>query len=144
MHKRRGKILAKCLGMYWDKGPCRYLGVQITGNRLKKGDFADLLARIQGMLGSWCRHTLSIAGRAILIQTILQAMPLYLMTNTRVPVAVLEEIESIYGKFLLELDFDDTFVKSFHWSSISQAYTRGLHAQDFPRMMAIDVYYIVY
>jgi len=82
VHKRRGKILAKCLGMYWDKGPCRYLGVPITGNRLKKGDFAGLLARIQGMLGSWCTHTLSIAGRAILIQTILQAMPLYLMTNT--------------------------------------------------------------
>ena len=45
---------------------------------------------------------------------------------------------------LLELDFVYTFVKSFHWSSISQAYTRGLHAQDFPRMMATDVYYIVY
>jgi len=38
----------------------------------------------------------------------------------------------------LELDFDDTFVKSFNWSSISQAYTRGLHAQDFLRMMVLN------
>ena len=45
---------------------------------------------------------------------------------------------------MLELNFDDTFMKSFHWSLISQAYTRGLHAQDFPSMMAIDVYYIIY
>ena len=45
---------------------------------------------------------------------------------------------------MLELDFDDTFVKSFHWSPISQAYTRVLHAQDIPKIMAIDVYCIVY
>jgi len=44
----------------------------------------------------------------------------------------------------LELDFDDKFVKSFYWSPISQAYTRVLHAQDFLRIMAIDVYHIVY
>ena len=45
---------------------------------------------------------------------------------------------------MLELDFDDTFVKPFHWSSISQAYIRVLHAQDFPKIMAIDVYCNVY
>ena len=45
---------------------------------------------------------------------------------------------------MLKLDSDDTFVKSFHWSSISQAYTRVPHAQDFPRIMAMDVYSIVY
>ena len=32
-----------------------------------------------------------------------------------------------------ELAFDDTFVKTFQWSSISQAYTRVLHAQDIPK-----------
>ena len=45
---------------------------------------------------------------------------------------------------MLELDFDETFVKPCHWSCISQAYTRVLHAQDFPRIMAIDVYCIIY
>ena len=41
---------------------------------------------------------------------------------------------------LLELAFDDTFVKSYHWSSISQAYSRVLHDQDFLKRVAIDVY----
>ena len=45
---------------------------------------------------------------------------------------------------MLELDFDDTFVKPFHWSSILQGYTRVLHAQDFPRIMVMDVYCDVY
>ena len=45
---------------------------------------------------------------------------------------------------ILELDFDVIFVKPFHWSSISQAYTRVLHAQDFPRIMGMDVYCNVY
>ena len=45
---------------------------------------------------------------------------------------------------LLKLDFDDTFVKPLHWSSISQAYTRVLDAQDFPKRMTVDVYCNVY
>jgi len=45
---------------------------------------------------------------------------------------------------MLELDFDDTFVKPFYWNFISQAYTRVLHAQDFLKIMAMDVYCIVY
>jgi len=45
---------------------------------------------------------------------------------------------------MLELDFDDTFVKLYHWSSILQAYIRVLHAQDFPRIMVMDVYCTVY
>jgi len=45
---------------------------------------------------------------------------------------------------VLELDFDDTFVKPYYWSSISQAYTRVLHIQDFPKRVAIDVYCNIY
>ena len=45
---------------------------------------------------------------------------------------------------VLELNFDDTFVKPYYWSSISQAYTRVLHAQDFPKRVAMDVYYNIY
>ena len=45
---------------------------------------------------------------------------------------------------MLELDFDDTFVKPLHWSSISQAYTRILQAQDFSMIMAMDVYCNIY
>ena len=41
---------------------------------------------------------------------------------------------------MLKLDFDDTFVKPYYWSFISQAYTSVLHAQDFPKRVAMDVY----
>ena len=41
---------------------------------------------------------------------------------------------------MLELAFDDTFVKTFQWSSILQAYSRILHDQDFPKRVAFDVY----
>ena len=86
--------------MKWVKGPGKNLGLPVTSGRLKRGNFRDLLAKIQGRLGSWLTDTLSIAGRAVLIQTVLQAMPLYLITMTRVPVAILEETEVICRKFL--------------------------------------------
>ena len=41
---------------------------------------------------------------------------------------------------MLELAFNDTFVKTYQWSSILQAYSRVLHDQDFPKRVAIDVY----
>jgi len=41
---------------------------------------------------------------------------------------------------LLELAFDDTFVKTYQWSSFAQAYSRVLHDQDFPKRMTMDVY----
>ena len=45
---------------------------------------------------------------------------------------------------VLELAFDDTFVKPYHWSSILQAYSRVLHDQDFPKRVAMNVYCIDY
>jgi len=45
---------------------------------------------------------------------------------------------------VLELAFDDTFVKTLYWSSISQVYSRVLHVQDFPKRVAIDVYCNIY
>ena len=41
---------------------------------------------------------------------------------------------------MLELTFDDTFVKPFQWSSFPQVYSRVLHDQDFLKRVAIDVY----
>ena len=41
---------------------------------------------------------------------------------------------------MLELAFDDTFVKPYQCSSFLQAYSRVLHDQDFPKRVAIDVY----
>jgi len=72
IHKRHGRILARCLGMRWVAGPWKYLGVPTSGGRLKKNDFSELMARIQNRLGSWRADTLSLAGRATLIQTILR------------------------------------------------------------------------
>ena len=45
---------------------------------------------------------------------------------------------------MLELTFDDTFVKTYHWSSILQAYSKVLHDQDFPKRVAMNVYCIDY
>ena len=40
---------------------------------------------------------------------------------------------------MLELNFDDTFVKT-SFGALSQAYSRVLHDQDFPKRVDNDVY----
>ena len=41
---------------------------------------------------------------------------------------------------MLELAFDDTFVKPSQWSSFAQAYSRVLHDQDFSKRVAMVVF----
>ena len=48
---------------------------------------------------------------------------------------------------MLELDFDDTFVKHFIGAlshKLIQEFYMLLHAQDFPRIMAMDVFCNIY
>ena len=52
----------------------------------------------------------------------------------------LQMIHWVFSSKLLELAFDDTFMKTYQWTSILQTYSRVLHAQDFPMRVAIDVY----
>ena len=47
---------------------------------------------------------------------------------------------SIGERFVLELAFDDTFVKTYHLELYLKAYSRVLHAQDFPKRVDNDVY----
>ena len=43
-------------------------------------------------------------------------------------------------KYVLELTFDDTFVKTYHLELYLKAYSIVLHALDFPKRVTIDVY----
>jgi len=58
------------------------------------------MTKIASRLAGWKLELLAKARRATLIDAVLMAMPPFLITNTRVPVGVLDDIEQICRKFL--------------------------------------------
>ncbi|XP_038972820.1 uncharacterized protein LOC120104938 [Phoenix dactylifera] len=77
-----------------------YLGVPITGRRLRVAECSGLVQRIQSRLEGWMVSSLSMMGRVTLVRSMLGSIPVYLMANTVVPKMVLLRIERLPRSFL--------------------------------------------
>ncbi|XP_038979986.1 uncharacterized protein LOC120110122 [Phoenix dactylifera] len=77
-----------------------YLGVPITGRRLRVAECSSLVQRVESRLEGWRAVFLSMMGRLTLIRSVLGSMPVYLMANTVVPKTTLLRIERLLRCFL--------------------------------------------
>jgi hypothetical protein len=92
--------LAQIIGCNAATFPFIYLGLPLLNKKLTVSDFEQLVQKIASKLTGWRSALLSIAGRLILMQTILSAMPLYYMTIFMLPKNVISQIDKIRRKFL--------------------------------------------
>ncbi|XP_038974091.1 uncharacterized protein LOC120105576 [Phoenix dactylifera] len=77
-----------------------YLGVPITGRRLRMAECSGLVQRVQSRLEGWRVSSLSMMGRVTLVRAVLGSIPVYLMANTVVPKTILLRIERFLRSFL--------------------------------------------
>ena len=70
------------------EGMWHYLGVPLSGNKLRRNDFNSLFDRIHNKLAAWKWRLLSQAGRITLIQSVLNSSYIYFLTNMPVPIRV--------------------------------------------------------
>lgn len=81
-------------------GPFIYLGSLLSERRSRKSNFDFVLDKIYGKLAGWKWRYLSQAGRLILLQSVLDTTPLYLLSNiTVVPWSIIDRIQRIYKSF---------------------------------------------
>ncbi|WVZ49070.1 hypothetical protein U9M48_000451, partial [Paspalum notatum var. saurae] len=80
--------------------PQTYLGLPLSNCKLKRSSFAPLIAKIDKRLAGWGAMLLSPAGRVVLINSVLNGLPLYLMTALQLPAGILEQIEAKHRSFL--------------------------------------------
>ncbi|XP_038973123.1 uncharacterized protein LOC120105099 [Phoenix dactylifera] len=88
------------LGMRELEGALDYLGVPITGRRLRVTECSSLVQRVQSRLEGWRASSLSMMGRLTLVRSVLCSMPVYIMAHTVVPKTVLVGIERLMRSFL--------------------------------------------
>ncbi|KAK4398115.1 putative ribonuclease H protein [Sesamum angolense] len=77
----------------------------------KRALFASLKDRIWKRIHGWHEKTLSQAGKAILIQSVVQAIPSYAMSCFRLPKTLLKEFQSLAADFF----WHDGDRRRIHW-----------------------------
>ncbi|XP_038971154.1 uncharacterized protein LOC120104305 [Phoenix dactylifera] len=82
------------------EGTLTYLGVPITGRRLRVAECLGLVQQVQSRLEGWRASSLSMMGRVTLVRAVLGSIPVYLMANTVVPKTILLRIERLLRCFL--------------------------------------------
>ena len=84
--------------------PFRYLGLPVTLSRLRIVHLQFILDRIRARLAGWKGRLLTIAGRRVLVRSVLSALPTFALTVLKVPKKLLAEIDKIRRRFLWAQD----------------------------------------
>ncbi|KAL0303568.1 UNVERIFIED_CONTAM: hypothetical protein Sradi_6224900 [Sesamum radiatum] len=100
----RGVELTAVLGVTRISKHEKYLGLPSIIGRSKREVFASLKEKVWQRLQGWTSKRLSQAGRGILIQSIILAIPAYVMSCFIIPEAILDEIESMAAIFFWDQD----------------------------------------
>ena len=77
----------------------KYLGLPTIVGRSKKAIFANVKERIWKKLQGWKEKFLSCPSKEVLIKAVIQCIPPYLMSIFGIPKGVINDINSMVGKF---------------------------------------------
>lgn len=83
----QSSLLIKYLGSYLHKGITRI------------SHCTDLLSYIDRRLQSWQQRLLGVAGRVVLIKSVLSSLPLHLMAGTRLSKSIIKALEARFAQF---------------------------------------------
>lgn len=85
--------LAAILGCPVATFPQSYLGLPLSTHKLNLADFFFIIDKVDRRLAGWRGLLLSLAGRAILVRSVLRALPIYAMSVLLLPAGTVQEIE---------------------------------------------------
>nr|GEX65261.1 RNA-directed DNA polymerase, eukaryota [Tanacetum cinerariifolium] len=112
--------------------PFNYLGVKVGISCSRSKFWEDVLVKISSRLSRWKIKTLSIGGCYTLTKSVLSSLPLYHMSIYKVPLGVLNNMESIRRKFFNGIDKDEIKMSMIGWNKIlASKKKRGLGVSSF-------------
>ncbi|XP_038986468.1 uncharacterized protein LOC120111967 [Phoenix dactylifera] len=88
------------LGVGEQDGTLRYLGIPLSGQRLRSRDCSSLELSIRHRLEGWQMHTLSMMGRITLVRSVVTSIPTYFLSNSFIPVIFLRTLEQLFRYFI--------------------------------------------
>eukprot|EP00253_Pinus_taeda_P028873 PITA_28873 len=104
----------------------KYLGLPLARETVKSQIWIKLIENMRSKLQSWGMHWLNLAGRSILIKSVLSALPIYQFAITLAPASIHKHMELIIRSFLWQGGRQDT--KKFSlvkWSKVTLPMEKG-------------------
>lgn len=99
----------------------KYLGIPSDWGKTKKDMCAWVLARVENKLEGWKEKLISKAGKAILIKTVVQALPQYAMSLFKIPISICRALEQRISNFWWK---QNSAKKGVHWKNWDLLKTR--------------------
>eukprot|EP00253_Pinus_taeda_P034856 PITA_34856 len=100
--------------------PFKYLGFRLKPNSYKKQDWNWLLAKIEAKINHWSFRWLSRVGRLTLVNSVLQAMPVFWAALTWIPKGTLHKIKKLCNRFLWSGSKEDSVLPWVAWDKIAR------------------------
>ncbi|KAE8704873.1 hypothetical protein F3Y22_tig00110435pilonHSYRG00103 [Hibiscus syriacus] len=105
--------------------PSEYLGLPLGYKRNSVAMWDPIVARFNAKLSGWIANSLSIAGRVVLVKSVLCSLPVYFMSMFRIPAAVILKLNSIMASFLWGDSIDKKKIHWVNWKSVSKPRNLG-------------------
>ncbi|XP_058762257.1 uncharacterized protein LOC131635640 [Vicia villosa] len=99
LNKPAQEDIAKIMGVHHVMGTGNYLGLPSMIGRSKKATFSFIKDRMWKRINSWRGGSLSKAGKVIMIKSVLQSIPAYIMSIFILPDATINDIEKMMNSF---------------------------------------------
>ncbi|GKE16345.1 RNA-directed DNA polymerase, eukaryota [Tanacetum coccineum] len=104
INRRDVEKAARLIGCSTFSTPFNYLGVKVGDDMSKIKSWDEVTSKLSSRLSKWKLNTLSIGGRLTLLKSVLTSIPLYHMSIFKVPIGVLNKLESIRRNFFNGVD----------------------------------------
>nr|GEV81005.1 RNA-directed DNA polymerase, eukaryota, reverse transcriptase zinc-binding domain protein [Tanacetum cinerariifolium] len=105
--------------------PFNYLGLKVGSNMSRITSWDDVISKVSLRLSKWKRKLLSIDGRLSLLKSVLTSIPLYHMSLFKVPIDVLNHLESIRQNFFYGVDGSDRKLAWIGWNMVLTSKKNG-------------------
>uniref|UniRef100_M4DVU8 Reverse transcriptase zinc-binding domain-containing protein n=1 Tax=Brassica campestris TaxID=3711 RepID=M4DVU8_BRACM len=110
----------------------KYLGLPETFGRCKKDIFTGMVDKIRQRAHSWTTRFLSGAGKHVMLQSVLTALPTFSMTSFKIPISLCKRIQSILTRFWWDSSPDVHKIAWVAWNIMAQPkYLGGLGFKNF-------------
>ncbi|KAK6164048.1 hypothetical protein DH2020_000912 [Rehmannia glutinosa] len=119
------QVLADHMGVNLVEKLAIYLGLPTVVGRKKKDIFNGVIDRVRKKLKNWKGRLLSAAGKMVLIKSIAQAIPTYLMGCFLLPSTTCDSINSLVSNFFWGQKEDEHRIHWCSWKKMSRTKSDG-------------------
>ena len=105
--------------------PFSYLGIPVGSTSKSWNVWQPLISKFETKVAKWKQRCLSMGGRISLINSVLTALPIYLLSFFKIPKKVVHKVVSIQRKFLWGGGSEAAKIAWVNWDSVCLSKNKG-------------------